>query len=81
MFDIVSTRYFSPQQLQFWKTKVKITKCLGRLTGHMSTLLSDKVYEGKKIALPLGMLAVFLWKMSLANTCLGSLSNAEIQDK
>ena len=47
----------------------------------MSTLLSDKAYEGKKIALPLGMLAVHLRKMSLANTYLGTLSNAEMQDK
>ena len=47
----------------------------------MSTLLSDKAYEGKKIALPLGMLAVRLRKMSLANTYLGTLSNAKIQDK
>ena len=47
----------------------------------MSTLLSDKAYEGKKIALLLEMLAVPLWKMSLPNTYLGSLSNTEIQDK
>ena len=47
----------------------------------MSTLLTDKTNEGKKIALHLEMLALLLWKMSLSNTYLGSVSNAEIQEK